>query len=174
MISSLIRAGRSPHGERGLKSAYRRTSARAFSWSLPTRGAWIEITPSPTSTPTRWSLPTRGAWIEIIFVEATFESLSCRSPHGERGLKSLPAAPAQARLPSLPTRGAWIEIRASAIAMKFLASLPTRGAWIEISSRRWRRHCHQSLPTRGAWIEITHGLYTECTGTVAPHTGSVD
>ena len=57
-------AGRSPHGERGLKcqlGAYHRGRTR----SLPPRGAWIEITRHPRKTSLRKS----------------------RSPHGERGLK---------------------------------------------------------------------------------------
>ena len=35
---------------------------------------------------------------------------SRRSPHGERGLKSLPPLLAALLLVSLPTRGAWIEM----------------------------------------------------------------
>ena len=34
-----------------------------------------------------------------------------RSPCGERGLKSLPRAPAHATRPSLPVRGAWVEMQ---------------------------------------------------------------
>ena len=33
--------------------------------SLPTRGAWIEISGMQLCAPTSTSLPTRGAWIEI-------------------------------------------------------------------------------------------------------------
>ena len=36
---------------------------------------------------------------------------SCRSPCGERGLKSFPPAACKRRTPSLPVRGAWVEIR---------------------------------------------------------------
>ena len=58
--------------------------------------------------------------------------LCCRSPHGERGLKS----GRQSRNP--PKRG----------------SLPPRGAWIEMD-RCWNDFClFLSLPPRGAWIEI--------------------
>ena len=64
VLNSRIYCGRSPHGERGLKFDVGRPALREGP-SLPTRGAWIEIT---------WS-PTRGT------------GMSGRSPHGERGLK---------------------------------------------------------------------------------------
>ena len=56
---------RSPHGERGLKfRAYR--NGQNCNWSLPSRGAWIEMVLSLLmlvfSDP---SLPSRGAWIEM-------------------------------------------------------------------------------------------------------------
>ena len=34
------------------------------------------------------SLPVRGAWIEISGMVARFRGITCRSPCGERGLKS--------------------------------------------------------------------------------------
>ena len=36
-------------------------------WSLPARGAWIEITTGSRISGIRKSLPARGAWIEIAF-----------------------------------------------------------------------------------------------------------
>ena len=36
---------------------------------------------------TVWSLPARGAWIEIRITPTLFGGTSSRSPHGERGLK---------------------------------------------------------------------------------------
>ena len=56
--------------------------------SLPTRGAWIEISALPfRALGLIWSLPTRGAWIEMFvgWFLSWFEF--SRSPHGERGLK---------------------------------------------------------------------------------------
>ena len=64
VLNSRIYCGRSPHGERGLKS----------------------FCVSPLST-ILVSLPTRGAWIEISDVRFSFSSIEGRSPHGERGLK---------------------------------------------------------------------------------------
>ena len=39
--------------------------ASKMGWSLPTRGAWIEILALVYRSATLTSLPTRGAWIEI-------------------------------------------------------------------------------------------------------------
>ena len=78
-------------------------------WSLPVRGAWIEIRafsvlPSPFP-----SLPVRGAWIEIEF-HHTFTDLQ----------------------ESLPVRGARVEIQVRSSRHRKSTSLPVRGAWIEI------------------------------------------
>ena len=77
-----------------------------------------------------------------------------RSPHGERGLKSLLWRLYAPHTLSLPTRGAWIEIIRAAFQLVFQESLPTRGAWIEIAFFGLRFLRKGSLPTRGAWIEI--------------------
>ena len=55
-----------------------------------------------------------------------------RSPHGERGLKSIQVDTCHAYVLSLPTRGAWIEIVQKVAKIGKSESLPTRGAWIEI------------------------------------------
>ena len=78
------------------------------------------------------SLPVRGAWIEILLTIPPSATYLCRSPCGERGLKSM----------------------ADAKAMMDAVSLPVRGAWIEISSFPFLNSLHQSLPVRGAWIEM--------------------
>ena len=59
----------------------------------------------------RSSLPVRGAWIEINLPGAERGLLHCRSPCGERGLKSYKwLYAAYVVSTSLPVRGAWIEI----------------------------------------------------------------
>jgi len=78
---------RSPYGERGLKSI-RGGDCRLFQWSLPVRGAWIEI---PGLAGRHRSKPRR-------------------SPYGERGLKSIRGGDCRLFQWSLPVRGAWIEI----------------------------------------------------------------
>ena len=56
------------------------------------------------------SLPSRGAWIEITTTITGSRISRSRSPHGERGLK-LQRRQVGAGVPgSLPSRGAWIEI----------------------------------------------------------------
>ena len=119
--------------------------------SLPTRGAWIEILDRLSIKVKSWSLPTRGAWIEIAHhrIDALEGS---RSPRGERGLKY----DEPCRLQPAPE------------------SLPTRGAWIEMHSCRCKAPPSRSLPTRGAWIEIMTVQSGNVSGSVAPHAGSVD
>ena len=80
--------GCSPHGERGLKFAAQEPIL-AERWSLPTRGAGIEILMRGRTPTQRQSLPTRGAGIEI-----------------DGGTPLTTDKPQ-----SLPTRGAGIEIR---------------------------------------------------------------
>ena len=86
-LETLIREtkGRSPYGERGLKSrlALHRPTARL---SLSLRRAWIEITSRPLPPPTRSSLSLRRAWIEMDS-RPRLRCLPRRSPYGERGLK---------------------------------------------------------------------------------------
>ena len=109
-----MRGSRSPHGERGLKSV-RLFAAVVGKWSLPTRGAWIEITTDCNSPKARTpSLPTRGAWIEIADERKQSLLQRSRSPHGERGLKFKRLREYKFGYESLPTRGAWIEIVADA------------------------------------------------------------
>ena len=81
-------ASRSPHGERGLKLCISPIGSRNDT-SLSSRRAWIEI----RSLFTNWlahnqSLSSRRAWIEMRWNTATQGACCCRSPHGERGLKS--------------------------------------------------------------------------------------
>ena len=64
-LGLVIAISRSPHGERGLKFE---NIAGDISKSLE-------------------SLPTRGAWIEITFYNWCLGNRRGRSPHGERGLK---------------------------------------------------------------------------------------
>ena len=55
--------------------------------SLPARGAWIEIGLIHLIVTSILSLPARGAWIEIHIVGYLPAERKRRSPHGERGLK---------------------------------------------------------------------------------------
>ena len=97
-----------------------------------------------------------------------------RSPHGERGLKSVSGLSVGINELSLPTRGAWIEIQGLPKKFARSKSLPTRGAWIEILNNQIFGDFYLSLPTRGAWIEIINSWPKQPETAVAPHTGSVD
>ena len=55
---------RSPRGERGLK-CHILYVGYGRGWSLPSRGAWIEIASAGGIFTPFSSLPSRGAWIEI-------------------------------------------------------------------------------------------------------------
>ena len=61
------------------------TTRTNFTVSLPTRGAWIEIINRLYSSEWFASLPTRGAWIEIGNCLQSLFVLMGRSPRGERG-----------------------------------------------------------------------------------------
>ena len=124
--------------------------------SLPTRGAWIEISLKRLKTnmlACRSPHGERGLKFHQVDGHAAYHS---RSPHGERGLKSSLTAWKHRKTGSLPTRGAWIEIFYQSKSREARrTSLPTRGAWIEIFSQSKSREARRtSLPTRGAWIEI--------------------
>ena len=103
------RIRRSPHGERGLKFS----GCGDFAWrmlSLSSRRAWIEIFPVLFSDPSVRSLSSRRAWIEMARSPTIRCRFSCRSPHGERGLKYWQGEQWQERTLSLSSRRAWIEI----------------------------------------------------------------
>ena len=98
-----------------------------------------------------------------------------RSPHGERGLKSLCYRRCERFEGSLPTRGAWIEIPDVQLAKKEQASLPTRGAWIEITKfYREQRDIMGRSPHGERGLKYHPRRREEPEMAVAPHTGSVD
>ena len=119
-----------------------------------------------------------------------------RSPHGERGLKSVPrwnrcslqwSLPAwgawieikrgmemNSRRLSLPAWGAWIEIHDCLHFVAKKRSLPAWGAWIEITTAKVMQTLCLSLPAWGAWIEIETTCNVVSVFRVAPRMGSVD
>ncbi len=122
---------RSPHGERGLKcKGFDRLQEPQ--WSLPPRGAWIEIEHCDACTIGSMSLPPRGAWIEMAKILRLKWHRQCRSPHGERGLKY-----------------------AETNAIAFAASRSPHGErGLKSSFSNFPCSSSKSLPPRGAWIEI--------------------
>ena len=81
------RGRRTPHGVRGLKFAGVPRRCRR-GWSHPSRGAWIEINAWNAVKNGVSSHPSRGAWIEIPAIGVRLGTVSSRTPHGVRGLKS--------------------------------------------------------------------------------------
>ncbi len=126
--------GRSPSGERGLKCVGHGHLAHVV-LSLPIRGAWIERNVCATTRrPSPGSLPIRGAWIDISRTCGTASAPPCRSPSGERGLKSVILRDGPSVTAVAPHPGAWVEITCTRSARtRTRSSLPIRGAWIEIT-----------------------------------------
>ena len=61
------------------------SSSSAAIWSLPSRGAWIEISLWEGHDNNVKSLPSRGAWIEMVWDWLFSACALRRSPRGERG-----------------------------------------------------------------------------------------
>ena len=183
---------RSPHGERGLK--YVITSlwpaiigaslpsrgawieiilpalALATCRSLPSRGAWIEMALLPKLLAARGSLPSRGAWIENIPPKGAEKWAERRSPHGERGLKTIIFHTSKGRGSRSPHGERGLKKHMLYSPYLILTSLPSRGAWIENISTHHPIYHQTSLPSRGAWIENSHRyLGPELVGGRSPH-----
>ena len=123
---------RSPHGERGLKS-FCQPKAHIIQLSLPSRGAWIEMARyGILGMDGILSLPSRGAWIEIPSIFLGKEVTKCRSPHGERGLKS-----------GGQSRNCFDSCRS-----------PHGERGLKFCTVHGGKRQDKSLPSRGAWIEI--------------------
>ena len=89
VLATPLTSCRSPRGERGLKYRNHGRFRKVYLWSLPPRGAWIEIANrSAPAAKHSASLPPRGAWIEMSKVAGwPAVERTGRSPRGERGLK---------------------------------------------------------------------------------------
>ena len=131
LIKLCCSAGRSPHGERGLKlqraAGFRESESRSPHGERGLK--YHNVVKVPRGF---MSLPAWGAWIEIQFQTLTRRSVAGRSPHGERGLKSRWNRGDKPSTESLPAWGAWIEIMAMTACYTVSRSLPAWGAWIEI------------------------------------------
>ena len=122
------------------------------------------------------SLPSRGAWIEIPRMAIGGFPGACRSPHGERGLKSarrvLWVGGAAGRSPHGERGLKWYLLQQCG---QWEESLPSRGAWIEImpagtrSTKAARRSPHGERGLKFVCEEIRQACQR-----VAPLTGSVD
>ena len=129
----IIIISRSPHGERGLKSEYIRKTIRKL-LSLPAWGAWIEILDAEGLNAKYESLPAWGAWIEMRLGTLYQNNTACRSPHGERGLKSGPLPPSRSTSGRSPHGERGLKYVKKTDSYFVPSSLPAWGAWIEIDS----------------------------------------
>ena len=106
---------------------------RAHVWkSLSSWRAWIEICDSLRRAHVWKSLSSWRAWIEMKTGRMPPTPATCRSPHGERGLKYDSHGAAQDHRRSLSSWRAWIEIRPRPCRCRQLRSLSSWRAWIEI------------------------------------------
>ena len=137
-VSSVGLGRRSPRGERGLKCAELRRALLAQA-SLPSRGAWIEMSRSRSMpNASTASLPSRGAWIEMLLLDGPQPRIQSRSPHGGRGLKSPPAGSEPPTSRRSPHGGRGLKFRKAGDNAAAETSLPPRGAWIEMPVRGFR------------------------------------
>ena len=112
----------------------RASSAEYWLQSLPSRGAWIEIVAQRYQKQKRPSLPSRGAWIEIGMKISPQVMHLCRSPRGERGLKSVGRPSHRDWQTGRSPRGErGLKWASSSACTASTRSLPSRGAWIEIA-----------------------------------------
>ena len=168
--------------------------------SLPTRGAWIEISSSRCSRGVLRVAPHAGSVDRNCRKNRQAVRPHPVAPHaGSVDRNFFSSSVGSCRFVSLPTRGAWIEIldgsrtarRALTVAPhagsvdRNLSTLPRKAVKTRVAphagsvdrnSCTWRL-CFarvESLPTRGAWIEIMKCQVKKYSGLVAPHAGSVD
>ena len=124
--------GRSPQGERGLKSLAVKLPIKN-SESLSARRAWIEIgDPAGAGTGGESRSPQGERGLKSIDVPHRCGGSLGRSPQGERGLKFCRGIISRDLAPSLSARRAWIEIFSLVGGMRASRSLSARRAWIEI------------------------------------------
>ena len=100
--------------------------------SLSSWRAWIEICDSLRRAHVWKSLSSWRAWIEMKTGRMPPTPATCRSPHGERGLKYDSHGAAQDHRRSLSSWRAWIGIRPRPCRCRQLRSLSSWRAWIEI------------------------------------------
>ena len=97
--------------------------------SLPSRGAWIEISsavgPLP---PSLTSLPSRGAWIEMLLWVLVAMAAAVAPLAGSVDRNFVRADDAAEATASLPSRGAWIEITCCTSASSSPSVAPLAGS----------------------------------------------
>ena len=119
--------GRSPQGERGLKSTADFSTNTPGTVSLPARGARIEIPRNQNTCFRCVSLPARGARIEIKLPSLSITGCRRRSPQGERGLKLAPVRKIREQLRRSPQGERGLKYSAAARYVKVKVA-PRKGS----------------------------------------------
>ena len=125
--------------------------------SLPSRGAWIEIQKPLQKGLTRVSRSPHGErGLKSVDTSKVVRLQTRRSPHGERGLKFACGEYGDQTFRRSPHGERGLKFEKDARGGTRYQSLPSRGAWIEIRRAGGPlRPFYMSLPSRGAWIEIS-------------------
>jgi len=99
-----------------------------------------------------------------------------RTPHGVRGLKSIPTGNKTAILCRTPHGVRGLKSLINNIFQSYNPSHPAWGAWIEIGilSSSFSASSGSSHPAWGAWIEIKVHSVEDMLKLVAPRMGCVD
>ena len=103
-----------------------------------------------------WSLPARGAWVEMQGIDTAYESMTRRSPHGERGLKWNEIADRiEAWISRSPhgERGLKSILCANSVCVMSSRS-PHGERGLKSFTVLTLVNVFWSLPARGAWVEI--------------------
>ena len=124
--------------------------------SLSSWRAWIEIHRSTALRLPYRSLSSWRAWIEISRSSAAPTTPTCRSPHGERGLKSKCHVTICGGVGRSPHGERGLKSMSAAICGAEFLSLSSWRAWIEITtSLSVDSGTKSSLSSWRAWIEMT-------------------
>ena len=94
----------------------------------------------------------------------------CRSPHGERGLKSdVHVTKLDREMGRSPHGERGLKLPSTTPVICRPSSLSSRRAWIEMNSIFATNSRHRSLSSRRAWIEILSELFDTIMSRRSPH-----
>ena len=126
-----IARSRSPHGERGLKLFF--GSEELMTWeSLSPRRAWIEIFWTVAGATGAASLSPRRAWIEILVTVERLKKLSSLSPRRAWIEIQLGGKIKAGRMSRSPHGERGLKFNVHQVSSSFSGSLSSRRAWIEM------------------------------------------
>ena len=166
---------RPPHGGRGLKSLLD-SKTDGSPKSSSTWRTWIEIDDSGTANIPLRSSSTWRTWIEILICSCNLLTISCRPPHGGRGLK-LPIIKRPINIKrSSSTWRTWIEISMATLDTNIICGRPPHGGrGLKYTLAQMYKNHTSSSSTWRTWIEISQRALCRAEGIrVVLHTEDVD